>query len=243
VAVVAATTVHASGTIGRHFRSRRRRAVVGAWVIAALAVATAGCSGTQAGTTVLTPTPAVASAPPPAPAAPSGEPSTAAADPTGAPEVNPAGDIPDNQVFVPFTTPDNALVVSVPEGWARTADAAATMFTDKFNSVRIEVADRATAADVASARATEVPQLQASVPGFVLQDVRSVQRKGGTAVLITYQADSPVNPVTGRRVREAVERYAFWRAGREAVLTLAGPVGADNVDPWRIVSDSLRWQA
>jgi hypothetical protein len=40
-----------------------------------------------------------------------------------------------------------------------------------------------------------------------------------------------------------VERYEFWRAGREVVLTLAGPVDADNVDPWRTVSDSLRWPA
>jgi hypothetical protein len=95
------------------------------------------------------------------------------AAPAGAPEVNPAGDIPDNQVLVPFTSPDGALVVSVPEGWARSADGTATMFTDKFNSVRVEVAPRPAAADVASARATDVPQLQASVPGFALHDVRS----------------------------------------------------------------------
>ena len=97
-------------------------------------------------------------------------------------------------MFVPFTSPDNAVVVSVPEGWARAAEGTATVFTDKFNSVRIEVASRATAADVASARATDVPQLQASVPGFTLHDVRSVQRKGGTAVLITYDANSAVEP-------------------------------------------------
>jgi hypothetical protein len=180
------------------------------------------------------PTPTVAASAPP---------TAADAAPAGVSEVNPAGDIPDNQVFVPFTSPDNALVVSVPEGWARSADSTATVFSDKFNSVRIEVAPRAAATDVASARATDVPQLQVSVPGFALHDVRSVQRKGGTAVLITYDADSAVNPVTGKGVRDAVERYAFWQGGRQAVLTLAGPTGADNVDPWRIVSDSLRWRA
>ena len=79
--------------------------------------------------------------------------------------------------------------------------------------------------------------------GLALDDVRSVQRKGGTAVLITYDADSAVNPVTGKAVRASVERYTFWQGGRQAVLTLAGPTGADNVDPWRIVSDSLRWRA
>ena len=31
--------------------------------------------------------------------------------------------------------------------------------------------------------------------------------------------------------------------GKDVVLTLSGPKGADNVDPWRIVTDSLRWTA
>ena len=55
-----------------------------------------------------------------------------------APETNPAGDIPDNQAFVPFTPPGGVFTVSVPEGWARTTDGAATIFTDKANTVRIE---------------------------------------------------------------------------------------------------------
>ena len=160
-----------------------------------------------------------------------------------APEVNAARDIPDNQVFVPFTTPDGAVVVSVPQGWARSSDGPATVFTDKFNSVRVESALRSAPADVASTRSTDVPELQGAVPGFVLGDVREVARTAGRAVLVTYEADSAPNPVTGRSVREAVERYAFWHAGRQVVLTLSGPTGADNVDPWRIVTNSLRWQA
>jgi len=156
--------------------------------------------------------------------------------------VNAAGDIPDNQVFVPFTTPDGAVVVSVPQGWARSSDGPATVFTDKFNSVRVEDAPRPSAADVASSRAEEVPQLQASVPGFTLGDVHMVRRTAGAAVLITYEADSAPNAVTAKSVRESVERYTFWHGGQEAVLTLSGPKGADNVDPWRIVTNSLRWQ-
>ncbi|MDT4921763.1 MAG: hypothetical protein QOI15_2665, partial [Pseudonocardiales bacterium] len=63
----------------------------------------------------------------------------------------------------------------------------------------------------------------------------------GTAVLVTYQDLSPVNPVTGKVTRRAVERYEFWRSGREVVLTLAAPVGSDNVDPWRKVTDGFAW--
>jgi hypothetical protein len=48
--------------------------------------------------------------------------------------------------------------------------------------------------------------------------------------------------VTGKVVRDAVERFEFWKAGEEAILSLSGPQGADNVDPWQIVSDSLHWQ-
>src|SRR5258705_13046662 len=53
-----------------------------------------------------------------------------------APETNPAGDIPDNQAFVPFTPPGGVFTVSVPEGWARSTDGSATIFTDKVNTAR-----------------------------------------------------------------------------------------------------------
>lgn len=69
-----------------------------------------------------------------------------------------------------------------------------------------------------------------------------VQRAAGPAVLITYQAISAPDAVTGKSVTEAVERYEFWRGGQEVVLTLSAPQGADNVDPWRMITDSFRWQ-
>ena len=36
-------------------------------------------------------------------------------------------------------------------------------------------------------------------------------------------------------------RYEFFRNGQTVALTLAGPLGADNVDPWRHITDSFRW--
>ncbi len=47
--------------------------------------------------------------------------------------------------------------------------------------------------------------------------------------------------MTGKVAREAFERYTYFKAGTRVDLTLSGPTNADNVDPWRIVSDSLRW--
>src|SRR5581483_9864652 len=67
-----------------------------------------------------------------------------AVDPN-APEVNAAGDIPDNQVFVDYSPPSGGFTVTVPEGWARSEAGGAVTFTDKLNSVRMEMVDAATA--------------------------------------------------------------------------------------------------
>jgi hypothetical protein len=152
-----------------------------------------------------------------------------------------AGDIPDSQVFVDYRPAGGGFSVKVPEGWARTEAAGAVTFTDKFNSIRIETSTTAASPTPESALQNEVPLLQRAGAGFQLADVTSVNRSGGPAVLITYQADAPADPVTGKATRLDVERYEFWKDGHQVVLSLAGAVGSDNVDPWRTVSDSFRW--
>jgi len=42
-------------------------------------------------------------------------------------------------------------------------------------------------------------------------------------------------------VRDAFERYTFVHGKVRVDLTLSGPTNADNVDPWRTISDSVRW--
>jgi hypothetical protein len=69
-----------------------------------------------------------------------------------------------------------------------------------------------------------------------------VSRNAGKVVLVTYQGDSAPDAVTGKVVRDAFEQYIYFRAGRMLTLTLSGPTNADNVDPWKIVTDSVRWQ-
>ncbi|GAA4264134.1 hypothetical protein [Dactylosporangium darangshiense] len=156
-------------------------------------------------------------------------------------ETNPAGDIPDNTAFVSFRPADGRYEIKVPEGWQRTVSGAAVSFTDKLNTIRVETLAAAAAPSVDSAKAAEVPAIQAATRNFALQKVETVRRNAGDAVLIVYRADSQADPVTGKIVPDSVERYEFWNNGVEAVVTLSGPVGADNVDPWRTVTDSLRW--
>lgn len=161
---------------------------------------------------------------------------------TSAPELNPAGDIPDNQVFVDYTPPSGGYHVKVPEGWARSETAGAVVFTDKLNRVRMESTAAASAPTVPSATQTEVPTIKAAAKNYEPGKVTEVTRQAGPAVLITYRADSDPNPVTGKVIRLQVERYEFWRNGTEVILTLSGPVGADNADPWRVVTDSFGWR-
>jgi hypothetical protein len=158
------------------------------------------------------------------------------------PETNPAGDIPDDQAFVAYSPPDGLYSVKVPEGWARTQSAAHVAFTDKLNRIDLQVVDAPTAPTVESVKADDVPALAAANTCFDVGAVGTVTRTAGTAVRVTYRADAAADPVTGKVVPDDVERYTFWKDGKAVVLTLSGPVGSDNVDPWKIVTDSFAWR-
>ncbi|MGW4758261.1 hypothetical protein [Streptomyces chartreusis] len=157
-------------------------------------------------------------------------------------ESNPPGDIPDNQVYVPFSPTQGGFSVKVPEGWARSRQGQATVFTDKLNSVTVQTASASAAPSVQSVTSTVIPQLRSREPQVSQAKAAVVKRHSGDVVRLTYQRDSAKNPVTGKVVRDAVERYAFYRSGHEVDVTLSGPVNADNVDPWRIISDSFTWK-
>jgi hypothetical protein len=213
-------------------------------VVALSTGALAACSsssGPSAAPTASSSTPSRASTP-------SGRPGKSASSPPSAPasahptEFNPPGDIPDNAVFVDHVAPSSTVHFTVPEGWARKTAHGVTTYTDKYNSISIETRPAKKPPTVASARRVDVPEIRRSVANFQAGPITDVTRKHGTAVHLAYLMDSAPNPVTGKVVRDAVERFEFWHKGEEAILTLAGPQGADNVDPWRIVSDSLRWQ-
>jgi hypothetical protein len=168
--------------------------------------------------------------------------STPAAQTPAETESNPPGDIPDNQVYVPFTAPGGRVSVKVPEGWARSTTGTVTQFTDKLNRIEIAPSTSGSAPTVASVTSGDLPKVKSSVPNFNLGKISTEKRAGSTVVLVRYQGDSPQDPVTGKVVRDAFERYVYHHGGQRLDLTLSGPTNADNVDPWRIVSDSVTWQ-
>lgn len=158
-----------------------------------------------------------------------------------APEVVAPGDIPDNQAFVEFASVAGHYAVKVPEGWARTECAGVVTFTDKYNSISLRSSASATAPTVASVKANGLSDVT-SDPTFTLIDVMPVTRKAGAGVLATYEIGSAANAVTGKKALLAVERYVFFHNDTVVTITLSGAKGADNVDPWKIVSDSVVWK-
>ena len=158
-------------------------------------------------------------------------------------ETNVPGDIPDNQVYVEYAPPSGGYAVKVPEGWARTASGSSTVFTDHYNTVNLAPSTSAASPTLATVRTNELPALQKSTTGFHELGVRTVPRTAGMAVLLTYNALSPSDPVTGKRVLLDVERYEFWRNGKLVSITLSASHGSDNVDPWKNITNSFRWTA
>jgi len=162
--------------------------------------------------------------------------------PAAASESNPVGDIPDDQVFVPYRPADGSFAVQVPEGWARTDLPDGVSFTDKLNTVTVQELASRPQPSQDTVRGSEFTDITRTGSNVTVGTVETRTLPAGDAVHATYAQDSAADPVTGRVVRDDVELYVFWRNGTEVLLTLSGPHGADNVDPWRQVSRSFTWQ-
>jgi hypothetical protein len=147
-----------------------------------------------------------------------------------------AGDIPDNQVFLIFRDRGAGYSMKYPEGWAQQGSGSSVTFRDKNNVIRAVVTRGAAwtkASVTADAHALAGAQVQGAPQGITLS--------GGPAFKVVYRTVSAPNAVTGKRVTLTVDRYYLWKPGRRAVLDLGSPVGVDNVDAYRMISESFRW--
>lgn len=147
-----------------------------------------------------------------------------------------AGDIPDNQIFLMFRDPHATYSMKYPEGWAQQGSGNAVTFRDKNNVIRAIVSSGAAWTKVAvqaDVHALKGARLQGSPQAITLS--------GRPAFKVVYRTVSAPSPVTGKRVTLSVDRYYVWTQGRRAVLDLGCPVGVDNVDAYRTISESFRW--
>jgi hypothetical protein len=144
------------------------------------------------------------------------------------------GDIPDAQVFLRYQGPEFSL--EYPEGWQQTTGTSSVVFQDKDNRISAEV--RSGSPPSLSAVTSEL----ASAGAKRTDGPRQVQLPSGPAVKTAYQAKGQADAITGKQPTLAVDRYYIAGPGHYAVVELASPVGVDNVDAYRRVSESFRWQ-
>lgn len=157
-------------------------------------------------------------------------------------EVNPPGDIPDSQAFVRFTSSAGGYSLEVPEGWARSESGAAVTFADKLDGVRVTIMPASAAPTSSTAQQNEAKTIQQSGRAVAINSVKDVSLPSGPAVVINYASNSDPNPVTNRQVRLENQSFLYFKNGKEAVMTLWAPKGADNVDQWNRMSKSFQWQ-
>ena len=149
------------------------------------------------------------------------------------------GDIPDNQNFLVYRDKGVGFSIKYPEGWAQKKSAAGISFQDKNNLVRVDV--HKGAAPTAASVTADLKKLKASSPTLKPGTPKPLTLKAGPAIKVTYTTTSAPNSVTGKRVVLMVDRYELAKKGRVAVIDLGTPTGVDNVDAYRLMSESFTW--
>ncbi len=157
-------------------------------------------------------------------------------------EKNPVGDIPDSQVFIKYSSAEGGYALEAPEGWARTEKGSNVSFIDKLDGFKVTMSQVQTQPTVDSVRSATVAELKKTGRAVQVQEIKGVSLPGGKAVLIKYQSNSDPDAVTGKKVRLEDNSYLFYNKGKLATLTFWAPLGADNVDQWKRMSESFRWK-
>ena len=149
------------------------------------------------------------------------------------------GDIPDNQMFLTFRDSKAGYSISYPEGWTQKGNANDVTFSDKGNTVHVSVAagPPATAATVNA----DLAQLSKTDQTVNSGTPATVSLKNGRAIKVTYTLLGAPDPVTAQRPTLTVDRYVYSRNGKVATVDLGTVKGVDNVDAYRLISNSFSW--
>src|SRR3954469_12360405 len=149
------------------------------------------------------------------------------------------GDIPDNQQFLRYTNSAAGYSLVYPQGWARKGSGNDITFSDKDNSVEVQITKGSS--PTVSSVAAELKQEAAKDPTLQPGQPQQMQVPSGPAIHVVYHVEGPPDPVTGKKPTLMVDRYVLGSKGRVATVNEATPVGVDNVDAYRKIIESFRW--
>lgn len=159
-----------------------------------------------------------------------------------APEKNPPGDIPDNQVFVKYVSSRGGYELDVPEGWARTTRGTDVRFTDKLDGVSVTITNAPVPPDTVSVRKNQAELVKKTGRAVQITHIQKIELPKGTAVRMAYESNSEPNSVTNKQVRLKNSTYFYYKNGKLAAVRLWAPLGADNIDQWNRIANSFRWR-
>ncbi len=159
-----------------------------------------------------------------------------------APEKNPPGDIPDNQAFVKYVSSEGGYELEAPEGWARKTNGMDVTFIEKLDGLSTVVTNSSQAPSAESIRTNQAEKLKKTERAVTIKNIKAVKLKNGPAVLMVYESNSEPDPVTNKQVRIENDAFFYYKKAKIAELRLWAPLGADNVDQWRRISNSFRWR-
>ena len=150
------------------------------------------------------------------------------------------GDIPDNQVFLTYKDTGAGYSIQVPEGWARKGSGNDVTFQDKNNIAHVVIAKGALPS--AAAAVADLKASSKTASSLKVGATQKLTAGGAPALKLSYSTMSPPNPVTGKRVQLIVDRYLYAKGGKKATIDLATAKGVDNVDAYKMMSRSFKWQ-
>ena len=160
-------------------------------------------------------------------------------------EISPSGDVPDNAVFVTYTSPSNLYSIQYVEGWAvqqLANDGVSITDIDSSEVVNIVALPSGDLTNYVSA--TDEPQLKSSVQDYQRVDLKTVQVHNQPVVVLSYNSTSAPDAVTGKQ--RAVTSLRYYLPGPNnqlAILTLTTPPDVDNVDAFNQMLGSFTWTA
>lgn len=153
---------------------------------------------------------------------------------------SPSGDIPDTATFLAYHGSHYSL--QYVEGWVQQVLAGdGVQFADKDSFVRVTQQPLPSSSAQEYAAGLGAAQSAQEFQRFASAKVSSVVLPAGNAALVTFEALSAPDSVTGKRVTLAGNRYYIPGPQVMAVLTQATPLGEDNVDAFLQIAKSFVW--
>lgn len=150
------------------------------------------------------------------------------------------GDIPDTATYLRFK--GRVYSIEYVEGWvqARLSKDGVRM-SDIDSYERVTLGTRPTQHLAAFVNGPGLAATKREYHRVVKVSLHPIKLSAGSAMLLVFKSRSAPDPVTGKQVTLVIDRYFVEGRSKLAEITLATPVGVDNVDAFRRISHSFSW--